>query len=149
MAHAPSMIHEPKSPVPAVLAVVARGDRVLLVRRANPPDAGCWGFPGGHIEWGETTQAAAVRELQEETGVRALPGDVLTVLEVITPVERGRQHHFVLIAVRCQWVAGEGVANDDAFDVGWFSPQEITDIGATASVDVERLARMALALDEP
>jgi ADP-ribose pyrophosphatase YjhB (NUDIX family) len=139
----------PTHPVPAVLAVVARQGRVLLVRRANPPYAGRWGFPGGHIEWGESTQAAAVRELQEETGVRAIPGDVLTALDVITPAEGERQHHFVLIAVRCQWVAGEGVANDDALDVGWFSPQEIADIGATVSVDVERLARMALALEEP
>jgi len=139
----------PTHPVPAVLAVVARQGRVLLVRRANPPYAGRWGFPGGHIEWGESTQAAAVRELQEETGVRAIPGDVLTALDVITPAEGERQHHFVLIAVRCQWVAGEGVANDDALDLGWFSPQEIADIGATVSVDVERLARMALALEEP
>ncbi len=136
-------------PVPAVLAVVARQGRVLLVRRANPPDAGRWGFPGGHIEWGESTQAAAIRELHEETGVRALPGNVLTALDVITPADGERQHHFVLIAVRCQWVAGDGVADDDALDVGWFSLQEIVEIGATASVDVERLAKMALALDKP
>lgn len=139
----------PQRPVPAVLAVVAREGRVLLVRRANPPNAGRWGFPGGHIEWGERTQAAAVRELHEETGVRALPCEVLTALDVITPADGERQHHFVLIAVRCQWVAGEGEANDDALDVGWFSPQEIADIGATASVDVERLAKMALARDAP
>ena len=42
------------SPVPAVIAVVIHGDRALLVRRANPPDAGLWGFPGGKIEFGET-----------------------------------------------------------------------------------------------
>lgn len=139
----------PIHPVPAVLAVVAREGRVLLVRRANPPDTGRWGFPGGHIEWGESTQAAAVRELHEETGVRALPGDVLTALDVFKTADGERQHHFVLIAVRCQWVVGEGVADDDALDVGWFSPQEIADFGATASADVEHLARMALALDAP
>lgn len=139
----------PTHPVPAVLAVVAREGRVLLVRRANPPDAGRWGFPGGHIEWGESTQAAAVRELHEETGVCALPGEVLTALDVITPADGEHRHHFVLIAVRCQWVAGEGEANDDALDAGWFTPQEVAGLGATASVDVERLARMTLALGAP
>ncbi|WP_340138255.1 NUDIX domain-containing protein, partial [Stenotrophomonas maltophilia] len=41
-------------PIPATIAVVLRDDQVLLGRRANPPDAGRWGFPGGKIERGET-----------------------------------------------------------------------------------------------
>ncbi|MGV6850187.1 MAG: NUDIX domain-containing protein, partial [Marinibacterium sp.] len=60
------------------LAVVLRDGHVLLARRANPPDAGLWGFPGGHVEPGETGLAAAVRELAEETGVIARPVDYLT-----------------------------------------------------------------------
>ena len=59
------------TPVPGVLAVVARGRQVLLVRRAKNPDVGKWGFPGGRIELGETAAEAAVRELREETGVLA------------------------------------------------------------------------------
>ena len=35
------------TPIPAVLAVVIRDGKALLVQRANPPDAGLWGFPGG------------------------------------------------------------------------------------------------------
>ncbi|MFX6119029.1 NUDIX domain-containing protein, partial [Acinetobacter baumannii] len=57
-------------PIPATIAVVLRDDRVLLVRRANPPDAGRWGFPGGKIERGETIAEAAIRELMEETAVQ-------------------------------------------------------------------------------
>ncbi len=57
------------SPVPAVIAVVVHDGQALLVRRANPPDAGLWGFPGGKIEFGETVKAAATRELLEETGI--------------------------------------------------------------------------------
>ncbi|WP_330448591.1 NUDIX domain-containing protein [Paracoccus marcusii] len=37
----------PVRPVVATIATVFRDDHVLLVRRANPPDAGKWGFPGG------------------------------------------------------------------------------------------------------
>ncbi len=53
------------------IAVLVRDDRALLVQRGKMPDAGLWGFPGGHVEPGETALAAAVRELREETGVRA------------------------------------------------------------------------------
>src|SRR5690554_2944487 len=71
------------TPVPGVLAVVARNGQVLLVRRAKPPDRGMWGFPGGRIEPGETAAEAAVRELREETGVDASAGRVLTAIDVI------------------------------------------------------------------
>jgi ADP-ribose pyrophosphatase YjhB (NUDIX family) len=47
--------------VPAVIGVVVRDRDVLLVRRANPPDAGRWGFPGGKIEPGEPIADAVVR----------------------------------------------------------------------------------------
>ncbi len=46
-------------PVAAVIGVVVRGGEVLLVRRANQPEAGKWGFPGGKIEPGEPVLVAA------------------------------------------------------------------------------------------
>ena len=71
-------------PKVAALAVVLREGHVLLVKRKNEPDAGLWGFPGGHVELGETGLDAAARELHEETGVIATPVAYLTNLDIIT-----------------------------------------------------------------
>jgi len=133
-------------PVAAALAVVVRQGRVLLVRRANPPDRGRWGFPGGRIEPGETVVAAALRELAEETGVTAEGGEVLTALDSIHRDGDGSlAHHFVLVAVLCRSTAGEGVAADDALETGWFAPDEVSALGGEASRNVARLAAQAVA----
>jgi 8-oxo-dGTP diphosphatase len=116
----------PERPVVGVLAVVLRGERALLVRRANPPLPGRWGFPGGVLELGETVAAGAMRELLEETGVRAESAGVLTVIDTIDRDAEGRvRYHYTLVAVRGRWQSGEGVAGDDADEVVWLSRAEI------------------------
>jgi 8-oxo-dGTP diphosphatase len=58
------------NPVPASCCFVARGeDELLLARRAVEPCKGQWGLPGGFVEVGETTEEAALRELEEETSL--------------------------------------------------------------------------------
>jgi len=132
-------------PTPGVLAVVERAGKLLLVRRANPPDRGLWGFPGGRVEPGETLADAAVRELREETGVEASAGDVLTAIDVIRRDGGGSlRHHFVLVAVRCRWTSGDGEPADDALEARWFTPAEIEALGSNASDRVYAVARLAL-----
>lgn len=133
-------------PQAAVLAVVTRGDTVLLVRRANPPDAGLWGFPGGKLETGETLAQGALRELAEETGLHATAGKILTALDVIRQDDAGHvQHHFVLIPVLCHAPRGQPVASDDAREAGWFTLAQVNRL--PRSPDVTRLARQALSGD--
>lgn len=136
----------PRRPGAAALAIVVRDGRVLLVRRANPPDAGLWGFPGGRIEWGESAGAAAARELAEETGVHARPGPLLPVIEALDRAPDGAvRHHYLMVPVLCHWEAGEGQAADDALEVRWFAPQDLADKRAALSDCVEDVALGALA----
>jgi len=134
-------------PVPAVIAVVIREDHALLVRRANPPDAGLWGFPGGKIEFGETVKAAATRELLEETGIAAEAQDILTTLDILVPDAAGNvQQHFILIAVLCRWISGHPLAGDDALEARWFPISELDPDELPMSADVDVIARRAQTL---
>lgn len=129
-------------PVPAVIAVALRGAEVLLVQRANAPDAGLWGFPGGRIEPGEALQAAALRELAEETGLRGEAAGVIAALDALDHAPDGvLRHHYVLIAVRITGVQGEPVAADDALDARWVALDRLEEL--PLSRDVARLARSA------
>ena len=120
----------PERPIVAVLAVVLRGEgpetRALIVQRAQQPNAGRWGFPGGVLELGETVAEGAMRELLEETGIVAEPAGWLNVHDAISRDDEGRvQFHYTLIAMRGVWQSGEGVAADDAAACAWVSRDDI------------------------
>jgi len=120
----------PDRPIVAVLAVVLRGEgpatRALIVQRAQQPNAGRWGFPGGVLELGETVADGAMRELKEETGIVAEPAGCLDIHDAISRDDDGRvQFHYLLIAMRGVWQSGEGIAADDAADCAWASRGDI------------------------
>jgi 8-oxo-dGTP diphosphatase len=136
----------PDRPIVGVLAVVLRGDRVLVVRRANPPMLGRWGFPGGVLELGETVAQGAMRELIEETGVVAEAAGPLTVIDTIDRDPEGRvRYHYTLVAVTGQWLSGEGIPGDDADEVAWLTRSEIVEQGLPTAPALLPLLDLALA----
>jgi ADP-ribose pyrophosphatase YjhB (NUDIX family) len=135
----------PAHPLVGVLAVVRRDNRVLLVQRANPPNQGLWGFPGGLQDVGETLAAAAVRELREETGVTARAIGPLTALDAIQHDASNRvEYHFTLVAILLEWISGEGVADDDAAAVQWLAMAEMDPEKLPLIRNVADVARLAL-----
>ncbi len=56
-----------KNPVPTVDIIIETGGGIVLIERKNPPHG--WALPGGFVDYGESYEAAAVREAREETGL--------------------------------------------------------------------------------
>ena len=136
----------PDRPIIGCLAVVRRGDRVLLAQRSVPPGIGRWGFPGGMQELGETVFQCAQRELKEETGIDADAVGVLDVLDSLRHDEAGKvKVHFALVAVLLDWRAGNGEPIEDATALGWFTRDEVRTLDLFPSVE----ALMAKALGFP
>lgn len=69
------IFYQNSKPCVGVLAM-ERG-RLLLVQRAIAPFKGYWDIPGGFLENGESPQAGAIREMQEETGLFIKPTEIL------------------------------------------------------------------------
>ena len=133
-----------KAPKVSALAVTLRADQVLLVRRKNEPDAGLWGFPGGHVDLGETALFAAARELREETSVIGRPLQYLTNLDVIVRDKYGViTFHFLLAAVLCKYISGEPKADDDVSEATWVAVDDVLVGKLRCSEHVDDVIRLA------
>ena len=112
---------------------------MLLIRRGKPPREGEWSLPGGRVEWGETVEAAALRELAEETGVEAQLTGLIAVVDGLFP---GADHHYVLIDYAARWIAGEPRAGDDAVEARFFPLAQVGALGLwSETVRIIDLAR--------
>ena len=117
---------------------------MLLVRRRNEPDAGLWGFPGGHVELGETAMAAAARELHEETGVFARPNRYLTNVDVIERRADGSiRFHFLLAAVLCDYLSGDPTPDDDVSEAQWLPVADVLRGNVECSARVDTVLEIA------
>jgi 8-oxo-dGTP diphosphatase len=85
--------------------------RLLLIRRKNPPFQGQYALPGGFVDYGETTEQAAARELAEETGLAAT---TLFLIGVYSDPARDPRGHTVSIAYLVTVASHAPRAGDDA-----------------------------------
>src|SRR5438477_11861630 len=110
----------PRPAVTVDIVVVTREKepRVLLIRRRHPPFEGMWAIPGGFVDIDEPLEAAAVRELYEETGVRAKKLEQLRTYGDPGRDPRGRTISVVYLA-RVDSEKVKPRAEDDALEVGW------------------------------
>lgn len=105
--------------------VVIRGDRVLLIQRADEPHRGSWALPGGFVDQGEASRAAAARELAEETGIVAMPEE-LTQIGTYDDPDRDPRGRVVTVAYLLEVASGvTAVAGDDAAAADWWPLSEL------------------------
>lgn len=115
----------PRQPRVGVGGVVVSDGRALLIRRGKEPLLGRWVIPGGTVELGETLEAALVREMNEETGLRVEPIELLTVIDRIHREGEAISYHYVIVDYLCRLVSGEARAGSDALEVAWAAPDDL------------------------
>ncbi|AEV85199.1 NUDIX hydrolase [Actinoplanes sp. SE50] len=121
--------HDPL-PLNGVIAVVLdENNRILLVRRS---DTGEWALTTGCLEPGEQPADGALREVFEETGVRARVERLLSVEALdLSVAPNGDQIYWLAIGLLCRSVEGDARVNDDeSVEVGWFDPDSVPPLPA-------------------
>jgi len=139
--------------LPAVTAVVRRGDEVLLVKRS---DNGRWTPVTGIVDPGEEPAMAAAREVTEETGVRVRVDRLVSAgahPEVVH--ENGDRAAYLDLTFACTWLEGEAhVGDDESTDVRWWPVAALPPMGEVmlprieAAFSDEREARFVVPADQ-
>lgn len=110
------------NPVPSVGVVITDDQgRLLLTKRSVEPAKGEWCLPGGFIEMGEDPLDTVVRETEEETGLKVIPGEIIGAHSKIN----GYHGDVVIIGFNAEVTGGELMAGDDADEVRYFGLDEL------------------------
>ena len=117
------MAYTYKYPRPAVTAdciVITKETepKVLLIERGDEPFKGCWAFPGGFMDMDETTEQCAIRELEEETGLKVSKVYQIGAYSKVDRDPRGRTVTVAYLAIIDAPIAVKG--QDDAAKAQWF-----------------------------
>jgi 8-oxo-dGTP diphosphatase len=112
----------PQIPRITVDGVLIQHDKILLIKRKYPPFQDHWALPGGFVEYGETTEAAVMREFSEETG---LSTRVDHLIGVYSDPHRDPRGHTITVVYFLFVSGGTLQSGDDADDVAFFKVQHL------------------------
>lgn len=117
------MTYTYKYPRPAVtgdcIVITKEVDaKVLLIQRADEPYIGCWAFPGGFLNMDETTEQCAIRELEEETGLKVNDVHQIGAYSKVDRDPRGRTITVAYLAIIDSPISVLG--QDDAAKAEWW-----------------------------
>ena len=119
-------------PKVAVICIVPRNGKVLMIRRSTDLGYGLWGLPGGYVDRGEVVEVAAAREVWEETGLEVAVGGLLGLFsESGNPV--------IVAAYIAMDTGGTLAAGPEALEVGFFDVDQLPELAFPR--DREVLAR--------
>ena len=109
------------NPVPGVGLLIEMDGGIVLIQRGNPPHKGKWTLPSGFVEADESAEEAAIREAEEETGLK------VEIIEManINSFPEGPPVSGIMIFYRMRPIGGELRAGDDAVAAKVFQPNEL------------------------
>lgn len=105
------------NPIPVAANILMRDHEILLVKRKINPFKGYWCLPMGFAETGESIEESALRELEEETGIK---GKILSLVNVESGLSKSHGD-LLYLTYETEWVSGRLIAGDDAEEVGFFT----------------------------
>jgi 8-oxo-dGTP diphosphatase len=111
--------------------LIVKGNEILLGKRNKEPNFGRWVLPGGKIEFGETHQQAAVREAQEELGIK-IKVERLAGKGIYHLVE-GDTHRMIIYSIASH-IDGALNPSSDISDAKFFSKEELKMLDITPVV---------------
>ena len=122
------MLYTYKYPRPAVTAdcIVMTNEpqpKVLLIQRGAAPFKDAWAFPGGFMNMNETTEECAIRELEEETGLKVTTVHQVGAYSKVDRDPRGRTITVAYLAIVDS--QKEVIGQDDAAKAEWFPITEL------------------------
>jgi 8-oxo-dGTP diphosphatase len=109
-----------KMPRIGVGVIVQKDGQVLLLRRKQAHGAGTWSTPGGHLEYGESLEQCAIREVREETGVNIVEVEFRAITNDLSAAS---QKHYITVWMEGRYLSGEPVvhADSEVSAVAWFT----------------------------
>ena len=108
----------PKSPILTADGILLEKGMVLLVKRKIPPYSGSWVIPGGHVDYGETTEKGIKREIKEELGI---PVKIKRLFGVYSDPKRDPRYHTVSAVYLVEKIKGKIKLNEEASEFKFFS----------------------------
>lgn len=110
-----------QSPNVLVATYICVGEEILWIKRGIPPAVGKWAMPGGYMESDETPEAAACRELREETGID-VPAEEMILVSVSSILHMAQTH----LVFRCHLDAKPQTKRTaEAVEFGWFANDDL------------------------
>jgi 8-oxo-dGTP diphosphatase len=110
-----------KSPYLTVDVIIHRDDEIVLVERKKPVE-GAIAIPGGFVEWGESVENAALREVEEETGLKV---ELEEILGVYSAPERDPRGHIATVVFIAKPLYGEIKCSEEHLGVKWYKLSEL------------------------
>ncbi len=120
--------------------IIVSDDKILLIKRKNPPYQGMYALPGGFVEYGETVEDAVVREIEEETGLKTSVNELIS---VYSKPDRDPRGHTVSTVFSLNLDDGKIKHGSDASEASYIPLKELPELAFDHSQIIDDYLRLS------